>query len=63
MSLVAEASHYLLNVYKRIPLDIVRGEDIWLFDKEGNCYLDLLAGIAVNTLGYCHPDIIKAVDF
>jgi len=62
MSLVPEAAQYLLNVYKRIPVNIVKGKDIWLFDDQGNRYLDLLAGIAVNALGYCHPEILKALD-
>jgi len=62
MSLVAEASHYFLNVYKRIPVNIIKGEGVWLIDEKGDRYLDLLAGIAVNALGYSHPKIIAAID-
>ena len=62
MSLIAEASQYFLNVYKRIPVNIIKGEGVWLIDDKGNRYLDLLAGIAVNALGYCHPKIIEAID-
>jgi len=62
MSLVTESSQYFLNVYKRIPVNIIRAENIWLYDEQGNRYLDLLAGIAVNALGYCHPKILEALD-
>lgn len=62
MSLVAEAAEFFLNVYKRIPVNIVKGEGVWLYDDTGNQYLDLLAGIAVNALGYNHPKVIQALD-
>jgi 4-aminobutyrate aminotransferase len=38
-----------------------RGEGSWLVDVEGCRYLDLGAGIAVNTTGHCHPDVVAAV--
>jgi 4-aminobutyrate aminotransferase len=38
-----------------------RGEGSWLVDVEGRRYLDLGAGIAVNTTGHCHPDVVAAV--
>jgi len=62
MSLVSEAEQFFLNVYKRIPVNIVKGQGVWLFDDQGNQYLDLLAGIAVNALGYNHPKVIQALD-
>jgi 4-aminobutyrate aminotransferase len=43
------------------PMVIERGEGCWLFDVDGNKYLDLMAGIAVNTTGYAHPAVVKAV--
>jgi acetylornithine/N-succinyldiaminopimelate aminotransferase len=42
----------LLGLYKRAPIDLVRGEGVELFDSEGRVYLDFTAGIAVNALGY-----------
>lgn len=38
-----------------------RGEGVTLFDRDGNAYLDFLAGIAVNCLGHAHPDLVKAI--
>jgi acetylornithine aminotransferase/acetylornithine/N-succinyldiaminopimelate aminotransferase len=44
---------YFLQVYgERYPVCFVRGEDVFLYDTEGKQYLDFLAGIAVNSLGY-----------
>jgi acetylornithine/N-succinyldiaminopimelate aminotransferase len=40
----------------------VRGEGVWLWDEAGRKYLDALAGIAVNTLGYAHPKFLKAIN-
>lgn len=50
-----------LPVYNRIPLEISHGEGVYLFDKNGNRYQDLFAGLAVNALGYAHPKIVQAV--
>ena len=51
----------LMNTYNRIPVDFVRGEGSWVFDADGNRYLDAIAGIAVCALGHNHPGFIKAV--
>ncbi len=40
---------------------LVRGEGCWVWDEAGTRYLDLLAGIAVNTLGHAHPALVEAV--
>ncbi len=42
----------LMNTYMQLPNVFTHGEDIYLFDEEGNKYLDFVAGIAVNGLGY-----------
>jgi acetylornithine aminotransferase len=39
---------------------LVRGEGCWVWDDEGNAYLDFLGGIAVNSLGHAHPVIVEA---
>jgi len=52
---------HLMNTYARQPVAFVRGEGVWLWDEEGRKYLDALAGIAVNTLGYGHPALTKAL--
>jgi acetylornithine/N-succinyldiaminopimelate aminotransferase len=50
------------HTYKRLSLDIDRGEGVFLFDKSGKRYIDFFGGLAVNALGYCHPRIIEAIE-
>lgn len=50
-----------VQVFKRYPLAFEKGEGIFLHDVEGKKYLDALAGIAVNNLGYNHPTLINAI--
>jgi acetylornithine/N-succinyldiaminopimelate aminotransferase len=53
---------HVMNTYARLPVAFVRGEGVWLWDESGRKYLDGLAGIAVNTLGYGHPKLVKAIN-
>ncbi len=53
---------HVMNTYARLPVAFVRGEGVWLWDETGRKYLDGLAGIAVNTLGYAHPKLVKAIN-
>ncbi len=52
----------VLGVYGRPPFVLERGEGCTLYDTEGNAYLDCVAGIAVNALGYNDPGVNKAID-
>ncbi|OAI51634.1 acetylornithine aminotransferase [Betaproteobacteria bacterium SCGC AG-212-J23] len=52
---------HVMNTYARQAVAFVRGEGVWLWDEAGKKYLDALAGIAVNTLGYGHPKFKKAL--
>jgi acetylornithine aminotransferase len=52
---------HVMNTYARQPVAFVRGEGVWLWDEAGKKYLDALAGIAVNTLGYAHPRLTEAL--
>jgi acetylornithine/N-succinyldiaminopimelate aminotransferase len=52
---------HVMNTYARQPVAFVRGEGVWLWDEAGKKYLDALAGIAVNTLGYAHPVFQKKI--
>lgn len=54
-------SQHLMNTYARQPVTFVKGEGAWLFDAEGNRYLDGLSGVAVNGLGHGHPKLVKAI--
>ena len=51
----------LLPVYRRQPVEFVRGEGIELFDTRGLAYLDFTSGIAVNALGYGDPGLQTAM--
>ena len=42
-------------------LEIERGEGVYLYDKDGKSYLDLIAGIGVSSLGHCHPKVTEAI--
>ena len=47
--------------YATPPLQLLSGKGCRVTDSEGRTYLDLLAGIAVSSLGHAHPDLVKAV--
>jgi acetylornithine/N-succinyldiaminopimelate aminotransferase len=51
----------VMPTYVRNPVEFVRGEGTKLWDDEGNEYLDFLGGIAVLSLGHCHPHWVEAV--
>jgi acetylornithine/N-succinyldiaminopimelate aminotransferase len=44
-----------------LGLEIERAEGVYLFDKEGKKYIDLISGIGVSALGHCHPKVVAAV--
>lgn len=54
-------SQYVLQTYARYPLALHRGKGCYVYDLEGNRYLDLITGIGVNSLGYAHPRITKVI--
>jgi acetylornithine/N-succinyldiaminopimelate aminotransferase len=51
----------LYNTYAHAPLSFERGEGCWLITEKGERYLDFAAGIAVNSLGHCHPHLVDAL--
>ena len=50
-----------MNTYSRLPVTFAKGEGVWLWDDQGNKYLDALAGIAVCGIGHSHPKLVKAI--
>ncbi len=52
---------HLFQNYARQNLCFERGEEEFLYDLDGKKYLDLVAGIAVNSLGYAHPAIVRTI--
>jgi acetylornithine/N-succinyldiaminopimelate aminotransferase len=51
----------LFETFARAPLAFERGEGVWLIEANGERYLDLAGGIAVNSLGHCHPHLVAAL--
>ena len=56
-----ETERVLMPTYAPSPISIVRGRGSRVYDLEGREYLDFVAGIAVNTLGHAHPDLVAAI--
>lgn len=52
---------HLMSTYARLPVAFVRGEGAWLWDEDGQRYLDALSGIAVCGLGHAHPAVAAAL--
>jgi acetylornithine/N-succinyldiaminopimelate aminotransferase len=52
---------YVIANYNRYPVNLVRGEGSWVWDAEGNRYLDFFPGWGCNLLGHCPPHVVKAV--
>ncbi len=61
METIQTYNENVLNTYKRYPVVFNKGKGVWLFDKNGDKYLDMCAGIAVSGLGHSHPAIVKAI--
>jgi acetylornithine aminotransferase len=53
---------FLLQTYKRVPIDISHGDGVYLFSKDGKKYLDFFSGLAVNALGYGNKKVIDAIE-
>ncbi|MGH7985094.1 MAG: acetylornithine transaminase [Candidatus Binataceae bacterium] len=59
--IVALAHQNLANTYGCVPLAFERGEGAYLYDADGNRYLDFFCGLAVTSLGHAHPRIVRAI--
>ena len=51
----------VMDTYKRLNIAPTSGRGSWLFDEDGNRYLDFIAGIATNSLGHGHPELVRAI--
>ncbi|MBM4080376.1 MAG: aminotransferase class III-fold pyridoxal phosphate-dependent enzyme, partial [Planctomycetes bacterium] len=54
-------TQYVIGNYTRIPVVLVRGEGVHVWDADGKRYLDMFPGWAVNGIGHCHPRVTKAL--
>ncbi len=60
-NLIQQAESHILHTYNRFPVVLDHGEGVYLFDIEGNKYLDFAAGIAVQALGYGDQEYNQAL--
>ncbi|MGH8530279.1 MAG: acetylornithine transaminase [Nevskiales bacterium] len=58
---MSESPSFLMPNYQRQPLVFAMGEGAWLWDPQGNKYLDALSGVAVTALGHAHPKLTQAI--
>jgi len=55
-------SQLYLRTFKRVPVTLVRGRGVRVWDDKGTEYLDMVGGWAVDTLGHCHPVLVEAIE-
>ncbi len=59
--LVAREAAVVMPTYARQPIEVVRGEGAWLFDRDGRRYVDCMSGISQSNVGHCHPEVVAAI--
>jgi acetylornithine/N-succinyldiaminopimelate aminotransferase len=62
MTTIEQEHSLFFHTYKRLPLEVERGEGCYLFTKDGKKFLDMFSGLAVNALGYAHPAVTSAIE-
>ena len=60
-TVIAREQKSIQQTYSRYPAALKRGKGSYVWDEDGKKYLDLMTGIAVNSLGHAHPAILKAI--
>lgn len=61
-NMIENDSEYIYNIYSKKKLLVEKAQGTFIYDIEGNQYLDFLSGIAVNALGNRHPAVIAAIE-
>ena len=59
--LIEAEDKYFINTFTRQPIVLDHGKGVKVWDKDGNEYIDMFAGIAVNALGHAHPKLVNAL--
>jgi len=62
MSLINETDKYIFSTYKRFPIVLLKGKGTKVWDQDGKEYLDFVTGLAVCSLGHCHPKVVEAIE-
>jgi ornithine--oxo-acid transaminase len=60
-AIIAQAEKYSARNYDPLPVVIERGEGVWVWDADGNKYLDCLSAYSAVNQGHCHPRILAAL--
>ena len=58
---IKRGTKVIMNTYSQFPIVLVKGDGVYLWDNEGKKYIDFVAGIAVNSLGYNNSDYVKEI--
>jgi len=58
--IIKQYEKYVMPTYGRQPVAFVRGNGCYLYDADGEAYLDFASGLSINNLGHCHPAVVKA---
>jgi acetylornithine/N-succinyldiaminopimelate aminotransferase len=58
---MAKDARYVIQSYGRQPIVLATGKGALVWDVNGKEYVDCVAGIAVNSLGHCHPKVVAAI--
>lgn len=59
--IIEQFEKFVIPNYRRYPVCLVRGEGSWIWDAEGNRYLDFFPGWGCNLVGHCPPRVVEAV--
>lgn len=61
LEIIQKEKDYVIQTYPRLPFVITHGKGAYLFDSDGNKYLDFGSGIGVTALGHCDEEVISAI--
>jgi acetylornithine/N-succinyldiaminopimelate aminotransferase len=61
MNIINKTEQFIFRTYQRQGKAFIKGEGVYLYDEDGKKYTDFLAGIAVCSLGHCHPKVSEAI--
>lgn len=59
--IIEKGKKYLMNTYGKLDVAFTHGNGVYVYDNDGNKYVDFVAGIAVNNLGHSDVDVVKAI--
>ncbi|MDI6730679.1 MAG: aspartate aminotransferase family protein [Candidatus Altarchaeum sp.] len=60
-NIIEKEAKFYTHTFSRLPVVIERGKEMYLWDVNGTKYLDMFAGIGVNSVGHCNKEVVKAI--